>query len=44
MKQIKKLTVLALLGVVSAAALASGMDQAGALELRDHKPVNRLHV
>ena len=44
MKQIKKLTMLALLGIVSAAALASGMEQASALELRDHQPVHRQHV
>ena len=41
MKQIKKLTVLALLGIVSAAALASGMDQASAVELRGHQPAHR---
>jgi len=44
MLQIKKLTLLALLGIVSAAALASGMDQASAVKLRDHQPVDKQYA
>jgi len=44
MKHIKKLTTLALLGIVSVRALALRTDQASALELRDHKPVHQQYV